>query len=154
MSENKQDWAVTNPVGRPQKKDKDGNLIYRIPTSIYLDIRMKEWIIKKAGNLSEWIEKMVRHAYQNQYCFHCFDDNIKEVEHGWICCNEKHRARAGRGAPSIVLQYKQCPNCESWFNHLNMPVHFDKSFESTYVCCGICKDQFRKELENGEPEGE
>ena len=136
---NRQDWSMRNPVGRPKKKDRDGNPIYRIPTSIYLDIRMKEWLTKKTGNLSEWIEKMIRKAHQNEYCFWCFDDHIKEVHHGWVCRNTRHQQMAGRGAPSIVLQYKQCPNCESWFNERNMPCEMG---DGRVICCGICKEDF------------
>ena len=137
MSGRKQNWNVRNPVGRPKKVDRDGNPIYRIPTSIYLDIRMKEWITKTAGNLSEWIERMIQKAYQNEFCFHCFDDNIKEVRHGWVCRNGRHRQMAGRGAPSVVLQWKQCPNCEAWFNENNFPVEIG---EGRLICCGMCKD--------------
>ena len=133
---NRQDWSMRNPVGRPKKKDRDGNPIYRIPTSIYLDIRMKEWLTKKTGNLSEWIEKMIRKAHQNEYCFHCFDDNIKEVQHGWVCRNERHRNLSGRGAPSVVLEWKRCPNCDSWFNDRNMPC--DRG-EGTPIYCDLCK---------------
>jgi len=142
MSENKQNWNIKNPVGRPQKVDSDGQPIYRIPTSIYLDIRLKAWITKTAGNLSEWIEKMIRNAYENEYCFWCFDDNIKEVQHGWVCCNERHRYRAGNSAPSLVLKWKQCPNCDAWYNEMNMPTEMG---EGRVICCGICKTNFELE---------
>jgi len=147
MSENKQNWDIKNPVGRPQKVDRDGQPVYRIPTSIYLDIRMKAWIIKKSGNLSEWIEKMIRSAYLSEYCFWCFDDNIKVVPHGVVCCNEKHRRMAGNGAPSVVLLWRQCPNCDSWYNEMNMPTEMG---DGRVICCGICKDQFMKEEKEDE----
>ena len=139
MSENRQNWNVRNPVGRPKKVDHDGNPIYRVPTSIYLDIRMKEWLRKKTGNLSEWIEKMIRSAFLNEYCFWCFDDNIKLAHHGVICCNERHRLMAGRGAPSLVLLWRKCPNCDAWFNENNMPIEMGKG---RVICCGICRDMF------------
>jgi len=143
---NRQDWRMRNPVGRPKKKDKDGNPIYRIPTSIYLDIRMKEWLTKKTGNLSEWIENMIYKAFNHEYCFWCFDDNIKQVHHGWVCLNERHRHMAGRGAPSVVLSYKQCPNCDAWFNERNMPCVFttpEKGEGAVTIACGICKEDFK-----------
>jgi len=158
MSENSQDWRQRNPVGRPKKVDHDGNPIYRVPTSIYLDIRMKEWLVKKTGNLSEWIEKMIYKAHQNDYCFWCFDDNIKEVHHGWVCRNERHRNLAGRGAPSVVLEYKQCAFCDSSFEN-NMPVIVDNtekggSGDSNLIMCGFCADKHKLEesMEEDGPE--
>ena len=145
MSERKQNWDTRNPVGRPKKRDSEGNPIYRIPTSIYLDIRMKEWLTKKTGNLSEWIEKMIRSAFLAEYCFWCFDDNIKLLTHGVVCCNERHRAMSGRGAPSVVLEWRKCPSCEAWFNERNMPCHFDD--ENKTIACGICKVDVREKLE-------
>jgi len=149
MSDHKQDWRLKNPVGRPKKKDKDGNPIYRVPTSIYLDIRMKEWLVKKTGNLSEWIENMIYRAHQSEYCFWCFDDNIVEVHHGWVCRNERHRNMAGRGAPPVVLQYKQCAFCDSSFRN-NMPVIVDNtekggSGDSNIIMCGFCADKHKLE---------
>jgi hypothetical protein len=137
MSEkNHNDWRQRRPVGRPKKLDRNGNPIYRVPTSIYLDIRMKEWLVKKTGNLSEWIEEMIYKAHQNEYCFWCFDDNIKEVHHGWVCCNDRHRNMSGKGAPSVVLEWKKCPTCEHWFNEKNLPTEIDGD-----IYCGICKQE-------------
>jgi len=133
---NHNDWSQRRPVGRPKKVDWDGSPIYRVPTSIYLDIRMKEWLTKKTGNLSEWIEKMIRSAHLHEYCFWCFDDNIKIVLHGVVCCNKRHRHMAGRGAPSVVLQYRSCPNCETRFSEHNMPAEIDGD-----IYCGICKQE-------------
>ena len=142
MSENQNDWRQRNPVGRPKKVDRDGQTIYRVPTSIYLDIRMKEWLVEKTGNLSEWVEKMIYKAHQSEYCFWCFDDNIIEVHHGWVCKNDRHRQMAGRGAPSVVLAYKECPNCKSKFNARNMPCLMSEPDEEDIIACGMCKDEY------------
>ena len=62
------DWGSQKKKGRPHKVDEYGQKIYRASTSIYIDVRLKEWITAKAGNLSDWIEKMIRSAYQKEYC--------------------------------------------------------------------------------------
>jgi len=116
------DWGPNrSPVGRPAKKDKYGNIIHRKPTSIYLDIRLKDWIQNKTGNLSNWIETMIMKAYEKEYCFHCFDENVQEERHGWECSNTVHRRAAGHGMPSTVLKWKMCPNCNNWFSDTNLP---------------------------------
>ena len=116
------DWGPNrSPVGRPPKKDQYGNIIHRKPTSIYLDIRLKDWIQNKAGNLSNWVEKLIKQAYEKEYCFHCFDDNVKEERYGWVCTNEVHRRQSGKGAPSVILKWKMCPNCTNWFSDDNLP---------------------------------
>ena len=110
-------WGQAKKKGRPHKVDQYGQKIYRASTSIYIDVRLKEWITAKAGNLSDWIETMVRSAYQKEYCFYCFDDDIEEVMHGWVCRNDKHRMKAGNGAPSVVVAWKNCAFCESSFEN-------------------------------------
>tara|TARA_Y100000310_G_C20552648_1_gene748911 strand:+ start:182 stop:514 length:333 start_codon:yes stop_codon:yes gene_type:complete len=103
---------------------------------------MKEWLVEKTGNLSEWVEKMIYKAHQSEYCFWCFDDNIIEVHHGWVCKNDRHRQMAGRGAPSVVLAYKECPNCKSKFNARNMPCLMSEPDEEDIITCGMCKDEY------------
>ena len=151
MSEKKQNWNTRNPVGRPQKVDNEGNPIYRIPTSIYLDIRMKQWITKKSGNLSEWIEKMIRSAYKHEYCFWCFDDNVKEVRHGWVCANEKHRNIAGYGAPSVVLDWKICSFCDMDYNQNNMPSEIDNDGQRITLCDNCAKATLENQEDKDEP---
>ena len=130
------DWAPNRiPVGRPAKKDQYGNIIHRKPTSIYLDIRLKDWIQNKSGNLSNWIESMIMKAYEKQYCFHCFDDNVEEKNHGWVCTNELHRRKSGKNAPSIVLKWKMCANCQAWYSENNLPIILSDDI----IGCDQCK---------------
>jgi hypothetical protein len=131
-------WGPKKKKGRPHKVDEHGQKIYRLPTSIYLDLRLKEWITDKVDNLSDWIETMIRKAYQKEYCFYCFDDDVKEVMHGWVCCNDKHRRKAGNGAPSVVLEWKRCPTCDAWFNERNFPVEIEIDGD---LYCDMCKKE-------------
>ena len=130
------DWGPLSslPVGRPAKKDNYGNIIHRKPTSIYLDIRLKDWIQNKVGNLSNWVEDLIRKAYDKEYCFHCFDDNVKEQRHGWECTNPAH-VRAGRRAPSTTLKWKMCSNCQRWFSDTNYPDLLSDNIDG----CSECK---------------
>ena len=97
-----------NKVGRPTKKDKDGNTIHRKICSVYLDFRLVSYINDKVGNLSDWMEKAMRKAFENEYCFYCFDDKIKENALNYKCTNLKHEMMDGKGAPSIILNWKYC----------------------------------------------
>ena len=94
-----------NSVGRPPKKDKDGNLIYRKICSVYLDIRLVEYIKNRSTNLSDWMEKAMRHAFKCEYCFYCFDDKVDENRIRWRCSNVNHQSMEGRGAPPTILKW-------------------------------------------------
>jgi len=97
-----------NSVGRPAKRDKDGNKVYRKICSVYLDIRLVNYIDGKVGNLSDWMEKAMKKAFENEYCFYCFDDKIEENQLNYKCSNPKHIFMDGKGAPSIILNWKNC----------------------------------------------
>jgi len=132
------DWGPTrSPVGRPAKKDQYGNIIHRKPTSIYLDIRLKEWITDRTGNLSTWIESLIKKAYETEYCFFCFDENVLEGRFGWECQNLHHRKGAGKGMPSTVLKWKVCPNCDTSFSKDNLPNLLPKDVDG----CDQCKKE-------------
>ena len=97
-----------NSVGRPPKKDKDGNKVYRKICSVYVDIRLVSYIDNKVGNLSDWMERAMRKAFENEYCFYCFDDKIEENKLNYKCTNLKHEMMEGKGAPSVILNWKNC----------------------------------------------
>ena len=128
-----------NNVGRPPKRDKDGNKVYRKICSVYLDIRLVHYIDDKVGNLSDWMEKAMKKAFENEYCFYCFDDKIEENKLNYKCTNLKHQQMDGKGAPSVILNWKYC-NCGNSFEPINNEYAGFIPNEEAPVCANCLKE--------------
>jgi len=150
---------VSNPVGRPYKKDKEGKKIITAPISVNLPIGQIHWIQEQKVknpkfNVSAYVVDLIQNSIEEGMCPNCYGTNLLERSIGLSCedCTAKRmRSEGGVFNPNLVhyVFFYNCENCATPLDLWNKRAYFGGTeTKSDIRGCTVCaRVPFQKEEE-------
>jgi len=110
---------MSKPVGRPEKKDSDGNKIVTKVINVNAPVKFIEFLKDNGINRSELFTKVAASFYHKEICNVCFS-KLYETKIGRQCeeCAHQYYKKTG-DVKSFWKQFYTCPECQAPYSHEN-----------------------------------
>ena len=111
---------MTKPVGRPEKKDSDGNRIVTKVINVNVPIKLIEFPKDEGVNRSELFTKVATRMYKKDICNVCYT-KLHDTKIGKQCeeCAHQYYLKTNGLIETFWKQFYNCPECKEAYSHEN-----------------------------------